>query len=423
MNKKYSIQILSTCLTISLLLGPAQTYAETTNDGLPYDIENPRDETKLRRSEIPAEKYCGGYARAGYIRTATDGSPSERAVAIGGEYGCGITLIDNINIQFGLSTSIDPGINSDNDARIHGDFFDADKDSYAMLGTAILNASLGRLEANLGRQIFDTPHMDSDDLRMIPNRFEVYQLHYGVNENADIGFAYVRQMSGWENGVDQSRFVDVGRALGADEGAAYVAWGTYEQDGLSVQIWDYRIEDIENIFYAEAVYSAAINDDISWEIGLQYDQGREIGSEKLGNIDADTWGVGAALTYKLITVSAAHNRNYGDSGALASLGGGPFFTSMEDQTLDAVTGPDARSTVLAIEVEALEGLAIGFIASDFRARDKSVYHVRENDFYLSYAFKDSIFLEAIYADINDQNSPDDTDQLRIILTYQFEGPF
>jgi hypothetical protein len=142
----------------------------------------------------------------------------------------------------------------------------------------------------------------------------------------------------------------------------------------------------------------------------------------LGDIDADTWGVSAAVTYKAITLSAAHNRNHGSSGALASLGGGPFFTSMEDQTLDAVIGKDARSTTLGLEAEVLDGLTLGILASDFRASSKSVYHVRENNFYLGYEYSEQLLLEAIYADIDDRNSPDDTDQLRIILTYQFDGP-
>ena len=92
-----------------------------------------------------AEKACGGYARAGYIRTDTDSSPAERAFAIGGELGCGISFTDNIDVRLGVSTSIDPGLNSDDDVRIHSEFFDANKDSYAMLGEAVLNANLGKL--------------------------------------------------------------------------------------------------------------------------------------------------------------------------------------------------------------------------------------------------------------------------------------
>lgn len=156
---------------------------------------------------------------------------------------------------------------------------------------------------------------------------------------------------------------------------------------------------------------------------MQYDQGRDVGSAKLGNVDADTWGVSAALRYKSVTFSTAHNRNYGDSGALASLGGGPFFTSTEDQTLDAVSGSDAISTTLGIEVEPLAGLVLGFVTSDFRADNKSTYHVQENDFYLNYEWNESFILEAIYADIDDRNSTADTDQVRVILTYQFEGSF
>jgi hypothetical protein len=133
--------------------------------------------------------------------------------------------------------------------------------------------------------------------------------------------------------------------------------------------------------------------------------------------------VTAAVTNQYFTISAAHNRNNGDSAAMASLGGGPFFTSMEDQTLDAVEGSDARATTLGIEGEILTGLTAGFVTSEFRASNKNDYHVKENNFYMNYEWTDTLLVEAIYADIDDKNSSDDTDQIRVILTYQFDGPF
>ncbi|MBL1142184.1 MAG: outer membrane porin, OprD family [Proteobacteria bacterium] len=368
-------------------------------------------------------KYCGGYARTGFIETDEENTSDESSFAMGGEFDCGVSITDNIDVRVGLGTSIDPGINDSNNAKVHGDFFDANKNSYVMLAEAMLNASFGNVEAHLGRQIFDSPHMDSDDLRIIPNRFEAYQLNYAYNEQFNFGAAFVRQMSGWENGADQSDFIDVGKALGANNGSAYVVWGSYEDDGLSIQAWDYVIEDIENIFYAELVYGADYNNDISYEVGLQYDMGREIGSKKLGNIDADTWGISAALTYKIVTLSAAHNRNHGSSGALASLGGGPFFTSMEDQTLDAVTGNDARSSTIGIEITPLDDLVLGAVYSNFGASNDSVYEVQENNLYIAYTWNNRLTLEGIYADIEDKNSANDKDQLRLILTYSFDGPF
>jgi outer membrane OprD family porin len=399
MNTKIIVKLISICLGTSLL------FAQTAQG----------DEAE--------DKACGGYARAGYIKTDVDNNSDESATAIGGEFGCKVDLNENINIKLGVSTSLDPGINTGNDDSLHGDFFDEDKDSYAMLGEASLNLNYGDFESRLGRQIFDSPHMDSDDLRMIPNRFEAYQINYGLNENIDLGLAYVTKMSGWENGIDQADFVDVGEAYGADDGDAYVAWVAYEQDGLALQGWGYSLEDIANIFYAEAIYGADFSDNISWEVGLQYDHGSETGSDELGEIDADTWGVSAAITNQYFTVSAAYNRNSGDRGALASLGGGPFFTSMEDQTLDAVEGDDARAAVLGIEGEVWEGLTIGFAASEFRASSKNDYHVKENNFYMNYEWNEAFLVEAMYADIDDKNSSDDTDQVRVILTYQFDGPF
>ncbi len=391
------------CLSVILLSVPLQTFAKN-------ETEDP-----------VFEKHCSGYGRAGYIRTDVENNGTEKAFALGGEFGCGFAITHNIDFRLGLSTALDPGVNSDDDIELHSEFFDANKDSYVLFSESVLNAYFDSFEIHLGRQIFDSPHMDSDDLRMVPNRFETYQLIYSINDSSNLGFAYVRQMSGWENGNDLSEFVEIGKAFGTNDGAAYVGWATFELNNLSVQIWDYVVDDIENIFYAEAVYTTEINEDWSWELALQYDQGREIGSEKLGNIDADTIGAGLAVTYKFITLSIAHNRNFGDSGALPSLGGGPFFTSMEDQTLDAVTGSDARATTIGVEAELLDGLVLGYKGADFRASNKSDYHVRENHFYLNYEYE-RLNLFAIYADSNDRNSADDQDQMRIILTYLFDGP-
>lgn len=402
MNTENIVKVISVCLGSSLL------FAQT-----------------VQANDDAIDTACGGYARAGFIETDVDNNATESAYAVGAELGCKLDLTENVNIKLGLSSSISPGINTDNNSSLHGDFFDEDKDSYTMLGEATLNFNYQDLEAHLGRQIFDSPHMDSDDLRIVPNRFEAYQLNYSVNENVDLGFAYVTKMAGWENGKDQSEFVHIGKAYGVDgdDGSAYVAWASYEQDGLALQAWGYNLEDIANIFYAEAIYGADFNDNVSWEVGLQYDHGSETGSDKLGDIDADTWGVSAAVTNQYFTISAAYNRNSGDHGALASLGGGPFFTSMEDQTLDAVEGDDARAAVIGIEGEVLEGLTIGFAASEFRASSKNDYHVQENNFYMNYEWNEALLLETMYADIDDKNSSDDTDQIRVILTYQFDGPF
>ena len=363
---------------------------------------------------------CGGYARAGYINTDIENTSSEQAGAMGGSIACSITFQEFLTLNLGGFTSIDPGINSNNDDRVHGDFFDADKNSYALLGLAYISIHYEKFDTHLGRQVFDSPHMDSDDLRMVPNLFQAYLVDYQYTDQIEFGAGYIHKASGWENGADQSEFINVGRGFSGKGEGAWVAWSNYEHNNFSGSSWFYNIKDNVNILYTELFYGQELGETLSYELGFQYELGRETGAEYFGKVDADTFGVTGAVTWEDLTVIAGYNHNFGDSGALPSLGGGPFFTSMEDQTLDAVdAGKDARAVVVRLEYGLLDGLTVGTAVADFSASSNSDYHKVQHDIYAYYELADRITLESIIAHTYDKVAGDDLQQYRIILTYHF----
>lgn len=363
---------------------------------------------------------CGGYARAGYINTDIENTSFEQAGAIGASLACSITFQEFLTLNLGGFTSIDPGINSNNDDRVHGDFFDADKDSYALLGLAYISVHYGNFDTHLGRQAFDSPHMDSDDLRMVPNLFQAYLVNYQYTDQIDFGAGYIHKASGWENGADQSEFNNVGRAFSGRGEGAWVAWSNYEHNNFSGSTWFYNIKDNVNILYTELFYGQELGETFSYEFGFQYETGWETGAEYFGKVDADTFGITGAVTWKDLTVIAGYSHNFGDTGALPSLGGGPFFTSMEDQTLDAVdVGEDARAVILRLEYGLLDGLTVGTAVADFSASSNSDYHKVQHDIYAYYELVDKFTLESIIAHTYDKVAGDDLQQYRIILTYYF----
>lgn len=363
---------------------------------------------------------CNAHLRTGYINTDVENDSFQEAVAIGGGANCSITFQEFLTLNVGGFTSIDPGINRDDDNRVHGDFFDADKDSYALLGLASININYEKFGASFGRQFFDSPHMDSDDLRMVPNLFQAYLLSYQLTDEIDFGAGYVHKGSGWENSADQSEFINVGRAFGGRGEGAWVAWSHYEHNNFSGTTWFYNVKDNVNILYTELFYAQELSESLSYEVGLQYEIGRDTGSEFMGKVDADTLGFTGAISWNDLTVFAGYNRNFGDSGALPSLGGGPFFTSMEDQTLDAVdAGKDASAVVVGLEYGLLEGLTLGAAFADFSASSNSDYHKVEYNVYANYEFADKFTLESMIAHADDKVAGDDLQQYRIILTYHF----
>ncbi|MEY8193772.1 MAG: OprD family outer membrane porin [Cycloclasticus sp.] len=362
---------------------------------------------------------CGGYLRAGYMHSAL-GSPKKLSVnAVGGELGCSLAVNPHVTAHLGAFTSVDTGLNHSHKNDMLGDFFDQDKGSYLILGEAYLDLSYANVELRLGRQRLDTPHMDSDDLRIVPNLFEAYMLEVELADNLRAGAGFVRNMSGWENGADQSHFEGVGDVLGGDGNKSWLAWASHEGEQLDSRVWYYNIPDHLQIIYADVTHGAQLTNDISYELGLQFDWGQDIGDHKLGDVDSKTWGLSAAFTYQQLTTTLAFNHNNSQQAALASLGGGPFYTSMEDQTLDAVDGQRAEALVLGMEYAACESMVFGFTAGQFTAKDKSDYDVQEIDLYMNYNWQENVALEVVYAQVDDTNTSGEDHQLRAILTYTY----
>lgn len=381
----------------------------------PFNFKSPDDPDSFQAVEHNEEYYgCSGYLRTGFIQT-----DHQSASAIAGELGCGYQLNQYIKAHVGLFASIDPGWNSHNDNTIQADFFNQKKDSYLIVGEAVLTLSYQQFEAHLGRQNFDSPHLDSDDLRMISNLYEAYLLDYHYSDAVYFGTGYIREAAGWENGANASQFISIGEALGGDSGGAWSSWINYQQDNITSDVWFYLIPDHIAIFYAELIYSKELSESLSYNLAIQYDWGNDIGRASLGEVDAHTVGIMAAITWTDITFTAAYNYNSGDTGAVASVGGGPFFTSLEDQTLDAITGTDTEAVLLSIEYQINDFVSIGSAVGQFNASNLSEYNKEELNIFLNINWQEQITTELMYAVINDKNSEPDMHQIRAILTYRY----
>ncbi len=362
---------------------------------------------------------CSGYLRAGYIRSSIRLDKTVSANAVGGEFNCYFAINNHAKVHLAAFTSIDTGLNHDNDNDIQGDFFDGKKDSYLLLGEAHFILSFDSIEAHLGRQHIETPHMGSDDLRMVPNLFEAYLVEFHLSDSIHSGIGFVRTMAGWENGADQSHFESVGDAFGGDGDQSWMGWLKHEGALFDSSLWYYNIVDNVQIVYADISHGGQFANGIEYNFALQGDWGEDIGKEKMGPVEAKTWGITSSVSYQNFTTTFAYNKNRGDKGALPSLGGGPFFTSMEDQTLDAITGKSATATLIAFEYAATSNFTLGSALGQFNADDKSDYDVEEINLYLSYNWKEEVSFQATLAQVNDKNAAGKDHQFRVIATYSY----
>ncbi|GAW86887.1 conserved hypothetical protein [Bathymodiolus platifrons methanotrophic gill symbiont] len=392
---------------------------EDLSPGQPNNINNSVREEGIKHDL----KYngCNGFIRGGYIQTHTKTVSNQQAYGLGGELGCGVSWGPYFQLHASAFTAINPGFNSGNKDEIQGDFFDENKNSYITLGEAVMTLSYADLQAHLGPQRFNSPHMDQDDLRLLPNIFEAYLLDYHLNDEIYLGSGFIRTAKGWENNGNAADFIDIGEAFGGTGAQSWIAWGKYQQGYINASAWYYYIKDVQQIFFVDVTYQNSFNDYIFYDLGVQFDMGRSVGAQSIGEVGANTLGIYATISSYGMSFTTAYNKNFGQSAAVNSVGGGPFFTSMEQMTMDAVNAKNAQALLFNLEYQPyfIESMNIGVAAGDFQGGNAADFHTQEFNTYLSYQYNQMITVDIMYAYIKDLQADLVTDQLRVILGFQF----
>ena len=371
--------------------------------------------------------------RAGYITLKENSATRTDAYALGGHIHFDTKRWYGIELGVSAYTVLNLA-NTQDLSPLHTDFFDANGDSFIQLTEAYLDGKWGNTEVKVGRQILDTPHADADDIRMISNYFEAYTLTNSDIEGLTLNLGYISKMAGWENGVDAKKFVNIGDTLGtASIDGVYFTSASYDEiKDLSLSLWYYHFTDISDVLYTELGYEAHVSSMLDVIFGLQYDTSNETGSTLLGQQDANTYGISVEFVAENIGVHilAAYNKDTGDTGASSlNLGGGALFTSMEDQTLDAV-GMSGEAWILGagyhFSVIGIDGLNLGLALGSFKATQKKNYESKELDVVLEYSFNDYLSLTAAYADVTfyagldeDSQPLQNYNQFRVIGNYNF----
>jgi len=367
-----------------------------------------------------------GRIRMGYISLSDASNTNKSAYALGGHFHLNSKKYYGWNLGLSAYTVLKLP-KQQNDLQINNDFFNAENNSFILLTKAFLKGKWDNTEVILGRQIIDTPHADPDDIRMIPNYFEAYTIRNTDVKDLTMQAGFIHKMAGWENGVDASRFVNIGETLGTDaiDGVFYASALYNGVKDLSLSFWYYYYTDIANVLYTEAAYTLhAPNIDIN--LGLQYDASTQTGTSLLEKQNARTFGGSIQVLAETIGlhILIAYNKDSSSTGASSlNLGGGPLFTSMEDQTLDAMGQAGEAWTVgvgYHLKAIGIENLNAGIAYGNFRSDKADSYHLEEVDAVLEYSFNERFEIVVAYADIDAKtNNMTDYTQVRLIANYNF----
>ena len=283
-------------------------------------------------------------------------------------------------------------------------FFDENNDNYAILGEAYLKGRFSNTTLILGRQSFDTPFADSDDIGMVPNTFEAFTLLNRDMKDTTIFLAQVQKWSGVDSEAP-SRFTKLN-----DDKGMQVLGVTYEGiDKTTLAGWFYHLENEVKISYLEANYEDE-TDSFRYGAALQfayqeYDRGES----------STVYGAAVSLGVKKagVTTTVAYNKTDGIA-ADNFFGGGPYFTNAEHNTLREA-GPNGDIILYTVEWDAsvVKVQGITFITNIDMHQDDS----REYDIGMQYAYNDRVNLSAIFSDV--EKGDDAFQNLRIFVNYSF----
>ncbi|RUM76767.1 MAG: hypothetical protein DSZ11_00100 [Sulfurovum sp.] len=331
-------------------------------------------------SEAFSKAEMRGQLRVGAVQIEDEGGVKSSTLALGGSLGVKTASIKGVSLGATLYTT-NALFGKDNE----GMFLDSDSDSYSIVGEAYIEAQLGKTTLKAGRQIVDTPYADSDDIGMVPDTFEGMTL---LNQDIPDTTLMLASLDKWA-GVDAD-VPEKFNELQSSSDAVIMASVIYEGiENTTLQAWHYRLDEA-NFNYFEVGY-----ENEQFNLAMQYtDQDK-------GN---RAFGLQAGVNMGDLTLITAYNKVHGT--VTNGFGGGPFFTSAEDHTIE-IEEPDQEGVLISAKYT-IDKLTVGLNHADF------VKCENDTDYIVSYAVNENHSLDLIYSDMYDDGT-----MVRFFANYNF----
>jgi hypothetical protein len=212
---------------------------------------------------------------------------------------------------------------------------------------------------------------------------------------------YITRWAGYDSGDDISQFK---KFTDNSSGVAVVGIVNESVETLAFQGWYYNIDELSNAVYADATYAIPFSETMGLELSAQ---AANFSEKKSSGMDGNVYGIGAAFNVGVLTLGAAYNKASNDEGKTISngLGGGPYYTSMEEMTIDGLE--DAKAYQLRGEMEmsgiGIEGLNFAAAYGVFKSTPANV-KITEIDLVAVYKMSDTLSTDVSYAKIEDRNN-------------------
>ncbi len=206
-------------------------------------------------------------------------------------------------------------------------------------GFTVVGQAYGRLklwdvnEIRFFRQAYNTPYMNKNDGRMVPNTFEGYSVRGMIGDEKTTGS--LKYVAGYVTKIkerNEDQFEWMSRDAGADvkRGTTMVAT-LFAKEHWSVGISEYHTDDILNIFYAEATRRWKFGEHWGLALNAQYSDQQSIGDELLTGSSFHTAQGGASLdvSYRNAVLTTAFTSTDNDRDMISPWSSYPGWTSCQ----------------------------------------------------------------------------------------------
>ena len=284
------------------------------------------------------------------------------------------------------------------------DFLGEDANSFVYVGEAYADYNENDLNIRIGRQLIDTPLVNTDEIRMLPNSYEAALATYSGIDKTTLTAGYIKRWAGYDSGADISKFKKV-----ADESHGASMFGIKNEsiEDLAVQGWFYSIDKMTDVSYADAVYNMKVLESLGLTFMGQYAHFAEDAKADgtLSGTDGNVYGLAVNAQWGMLTLGASYNEAHSSNGKWINngLGVGPYYTSMEEWTIGWMEDEKAYQLKGIVDMEELGVKGLSF--TTFYGEFKAPVNVKmvEWDVIATYKYDDALSADISYAMLNDIN--------------------
>ena len=246
-------------------------------------------------------------------------------------------------------------------------FLGSENQSYSIVGEAYIQADVSDTNIKVGRQIIETPFINSDDIGIVPDIVEGYSL---TNQSLPETSIVLGAFDKW-SGIDSPKPEKFSKMQNSGD---FVLMSGLIYEGIrntTLQAWNYKIDN-NNWSYLEGNYEKE-----NFSLAGQYSHQGE------GN---NLYGFNTVVNFNRLSLHTAYNKA---NGVVSNgFGGGPFFTSSEDHTIHETLNNEA--ILMGVEYN-LDNLRVALTHVNFSEIED------ETDYIVAYEFNNKLSAEFIYS--------------------------